>query len=168
MTLESLGQEIYDGAASFGRFNAIIGLVIAHLISLALIAFSVYLWKQKDRHTETVTATISKADCNRIVTDQSVNYDCHLTLDYQVDGTPYSSSVHTQSGLYQPGSPYSIRFNPSNPSDITNSMRNSTWALILLGIGLVLILCSWIGYYVVDNFQIAAAASGLGALHRAL
>lgn len=57
-TLGDLGGTLYDGAASYGRFMAVIGLVVGNVIGLLLAGGGVYLLATKGTCSERATATV--------------------------------------------------------------------------------------------------------------
>lgn len=160
-----VGEDVYDGAAAFGRFMALLSLIGGTLISLLLIGIGIYLLVSKDKYSGSTTANIKEANCQRIADSKSVRYECLLKLSYSVDGKAYEREYGTHSGFYAPNTTLNIRYDPSNPNDITVGMRKKTIAIIILCIGVFVLIMAWVWWWIVNTFKFAAAAQGVGSAY---
>lgn len=161
---DGLGDKLYNGAASFGRFNAIIGIIIASFIGGIFIIIGLFLLIKKNRYTNKVEATVKTATCNKITNaEQQPIISCALTLEYHVNGKLINGTLYTNDREYKIGDKFPVYYNDQNPQDVLlKPSSNKMLGGILLGVGLVLILFTVLHYYIVSRFKFAAAASGVG------
>lgn len=157
-----IGNTLYDGAADFGKFMALVSMVIGMIISAILIVIAIYLLLKHDKHSVSVKATVTDAKCTRVTIDKSVRNDCILTINYTAGESKISKEYNTIGKYYTPGDTISIRYDPDNPTDFTTWPRSKTIGWIMLVIGIVLAITSWVYWWVVNRFKFAAAASGVG------
>lgn len=129
----------------------LLGAIIGLIMGIILIVCGFYNKNKQDNYTET-TAVITKIDIEEGVGDESDTYN--IFVKYTVDDKEYNEKLDESSSSYSVGDEVKIKYNPSDPTDITSS---SKWivlicfiagALLTLGSGLYL----GIGlYYVVKK-----------------
>jgi hypothetical protein len=163
-----IGDDLYDGAATFGRFMATVWLVIGTIIGLVLLGISLYLLLTPPKYSEHTTAKVIEAKCDRVPTGDSrgmVN-DCLLKIEYTVDDKHIVKDYNSKSSTYYSvGSELKIRYNPDNPEDFTTAISRKVVGWILLAIGLVIMVISWVSWWIVTSFKFAAAATGVGSAY---
>lgn len=158
----SLGSEIYSDTASFGRISSIIGAIFATLISLIMIMVGILMIKSKDRHSKKETANVTKVVCNPYQTIDNpprTNYSCDFTLQTSNGVEQYHSDNERDYSNYKS---LDIYYDPNNPSDIELSKPPlKIIGFVLFGLGLFILIGSWIGVWITQRYKAAAAASGI-------
>lgn len=159
-----LANNIYDGAAEYGRFMAIIGLIIGCLIATIMIVGGVVLLFKKNKYTQIISGDITKSQCNNI--NNSIS--CSLSAQYIVgDESNQKYTIdNTMNGktYYNVGDKINIYYDPNNPG---LSSTNKPISFVLIGSILIiialLIICGVsLNYYIVNRYKFAAAATGVG------
>lgn len=175
-----IGDDLYDGSAAFGRFMSWIGLIIGSIVGIGLIVLGVYLVVTKERHSKSVSATITTADCNTAsessctkngsdeVCETRPVTNCNLTVRYLVDQEQYTSKMavrdYTTTHL-QPGETYKLWYNENEPKDVSrDESTRKVVGWILLGFGSVILFIAIVSFYVTQRFKFAAAATGVGSI----
>jgi hypothetical protein len=158
--------EAYDGAALYGRFMALVSLVIGNIIAVVLIGVSIYLLVSKGKYTEVTTGTIQEATCNQTFVRNGVSTSCILKIQIEVNGKTYDVS-HSTSGSkqYFKGNTIKVRYDPSNPQDSSIEPSRALVGWILLGVGAFIIIAVWIYWWIVSTFKFAAAAQGVSSAY---
>jgi hypothetical protein len=160
-TGNGVGEKIYEGAVTYGRIKTTIMLIIGIIVGFALLVFGFKLRNTKDVHSGNVQATISNADCKQSTTVQkntvinSIN--CILKIKYTVDGKDYDNTINTSGQTYSQNQTLAIRYDPSNPYNITMNPTNKTLGSILIGISLFMILGSFITWLIAQKSTFGAA-----------
>lgn len=164
-----LGDNVYDGAATFGRFMATLWLIVGNVLAIVLLGFGIYLLASKGTYSQSTMATIREATCEQVVTKtdkgQTVLDNCVLKLEY-IAGDKTIEKLHpTQGRIYTAGQTLAIRYNPAHPEDFTTGHGRGLLGGILLGIGLFFLIASWIYWWIVSTYKFAAAAQGVGSAY---
>lgn len=165
---KGVGQEIYSGAASFGRGYAIFSAIMATVISLILIGVGIWLLFQKDPDTKSVQAKVDDAQCTFVPASKnsSSSWSCLVTVTYEVDGKKYTNKLTSDGQTqYQKGQIITIHYNPQDPqqSELT-PIRYKLFGGVTLGIGLFIILASWGTVWLTRRYKAFAAVEGASGL----
>jgi hypothetical protein len=161
--MASLGEELYTGGSSFGKFMALISAVVASVISLGLLAFGIYVLVKKDPHTASANALVKTATC---MATPSGEYECYLGVLFYPDrvSTPVIANITFSSRVaYVEGQHLTIYYDPSNPTSISIKKMNPKilgWGSIVAAV--VISASAWFWYWVVYHYKFAAAAYGFG------
>jgi TM2 domain-containing membrane protein YozV len=160
-------DDIYTDSASYGRFVAWIGVILGTLVSIALIIVAIWLMTKKEKHNAEVVAVVEEAKCQQVSSGSGKSYssrpECLVQFKYNITDIPYKSTINTTDKYYFAGSKIPIRYDPTNPIDVTTMLKHKTIGIILLCIGIVLLIVSWLTWYITRRFKFAAAASGIGS-----
>lgn len=174
-----LGEDIYEGSATFGRFMAWISLIISVIIGGVLIGLGIRMLLKKKQWTNKVTGNVVNAICNTSnVTNCTGGKDstcttepmtsCDLNIEYTVGQEEYVSRLlmEEKTNLHKRvGEKVEVFYKDSDPSIISRDGDGSKklvgWILVGFGIGVIIIAS--ISFYVVQKFKFAAAASGVGS-----
>ena len=165
-----LGNSIYSGAADFGIFMSLIGMIIGIIIGLCLIAGGIYFIMKKNVYTSTTLATVTNASCHDVTTSitnannqitNNTENRCDLTITYIIDNNTITN--HIDSNIhYSIGETFNIFYNPINTSDIASTISNfKILGGIMIGFALFIIGGVILQYYIVRRFKFAAAAVGV-------
>jgi len=159
----SIGNEIYSGAADFGKIYAIISAIIGTLISIGMIIFGIYIIQHKN-HLVSVDGQVTTAsyDCSIPTTNQNTYTTCKFDVMYQVSNQSYTktfSSVET----FSVGDKVTVWYDPNHPEqgEYNPPSKNIGWALI--GFGVLIIIGSWFWVWMTRRYKFAAAAGGTAA-----
>lgn len=163
-----LGGNVYQGTVEYGRFMSWVSLAFGLLIGMILSFCGAYLSLiRKEKYTAYVTAVVKSADCVRIKTEQAANnVNCDLKISYEVGGKQYHRSLYVNS-VWQDiatGSTIDIRYDPTNPDDVTQGIRPAIIGWILLLIGVSTLIGSVVFWYAAQHFEVAAAATGASSI----
>jgi hypothetical protein len=156
-----LGENVYDGAASFGRFMSWVSLIVGHFIGILLIIIGIYLLMAKTDYTQTTSALIKEATCTEPpVSSENKQYNCTLKLEYIVDGKQYEKMFNSTDKKYSPNTSITIFYNPKDPNDIIlNGNAMKLGGVICILFGLFIIGGVWLHWYIVQHYKVAAAAT---------
>jgi hypothetical protein len=164
---KSLGKEIYDDSAKFGRIMAMISAIIGTIIGISLIVGGIMALRSKTNLTETVLGTITNdPTCTNISTSDESHVQCiDIEIDYEVDGIQYQI-VMTSSGnhTYVKGEKVTLYYDPENPSTAQLSSDNLHplgWGLLIIGI--LILISGWVWYYITRASKYASVVGGASA-----
>lgn len=165
-------SEIYEGAADLGRIYTTIGLVIAIVIGLVLLAVSLYLIFGKNVHTDMVLAKITTIVCGTpTVINNNTTRDCTTSLSFNYRGKDYTvpDFAYTYSGNAEPstliGTSIKVFIDPNNPTDVSIESKSTdrSMGLILLGLAIFLVGGAVLHWWLARRSKFLAAAEGAGA-----
>lgn len=167
MAKKKLAEEIYDGAASFGIFMSLIGLIIGSIIGICLIAGGIYFCMKKNVYTSNTIATVKSISCHDVTSTDGrnqvqTNNICNMTITYEVNNKIITNQLNTNIH-YSVNDTFTILYNPSNPNEIAEFISN--WKIlggVLIGFGIFIIGGVILQYYIVRRYKFAAAAAGVG------
>lgn len=157
----NIASNVYDGAAEFGRFMALIGLIIGCLIGVVMLIGGIALFFKKNKYTKIVSGKVTKAQCNNI--NNSIS--CTITAEYTVNNKSYTiENIMNGKRYYSPGDTIEIYYDPTDPG-LSSTNKPFSFAIIggiLIGIALLIIGGVALNYYIATRFKFAAAANGVG------
>lgn len=163
---QSVGSEIYSGAASFGVAWALIGAIFATIISIILFGVGIYFLTRKiDRDSYSATVLYINGPggppCQK-TQDNPVQYSCTVTIKY--DGYPSPIDInYTGNQVYYVGQKITIYVKKGNPTDITLDKPTPKWfGWFMIAGAICLLLISWFWYWASRKWKFIAAAEGVG------
>ena len=171
----------YEGAAWYGRFDAIVGAVVGSIVCCIIIGFGVYLITNEKTLTESTPGTVKKASTatktcnaqtltttNNGVTTTSTNYRCELEITFEVNGATYTDTRTITSGTdYTYITNVTIYYNPANPNEfeIHPELDPKLIGGIMLGAGVLGLIATWTyTYFVFKSKTFAAVTGGVAAI----
>ena len=154
-------SSMYEDAASLGKFRASFGLVIAGLISVGFLGYSIYLFMRKNPYTEKVNATVTKSTCIK----QNGNYNCTLSLSYRANNTDTIGTldnVMTET-KYEVNDMITVYYNPSNPEDISLRSRevDKDLGYTFLFFSIFILISAVFVWWLVNRYKFFAAGEGV-------
>jgi hypothetical protein len=168
---KGLGDDIYAGAASFGKIRAVIGVVIGTLIGLVAVVGGIALIVHKTIFTKSVIGTVvdinnnptTVPNCKAINMDGNGTNMCSFTLKYTVDGKVYTHPFNTNTTVnYSNLSKVTIYYDPDSPGNVSiEKDDNHVIGYISLGVGVFFILGSWLNLWLTLKYKFMAAAGGV-------
>ena len=173
--MEKVAAEAYSGLAKFGRFKAVIGVIVMLIVAGVLILIGVL--QLKETHTGSASMTITEATCTPVTTTSTnkngststTRFNCVCTVTFVAsDGKTYTvpNVMLNHSAPYTVGAEVTLRYDPANPTSVTSSMSPKIVALILFLFAGVMGIGSIVGLVVTFKFKPLAAAQGAGDLMR--
>ena len=146
----------YSATASAGKALSWINLAIGIIIGIVVIIIGVFVMRINHNYNTKTVALIKSATCS----GSGKNTSCTLSLSYTVNGKSLTSNT-TASGIYNVNQSIPIKYDSTNPQDITTTTISHFWigfGLIILGLIIIIASCVWC--YVVQTNDTIAAASG--------
>ena len=156
---EGLGDQLYDGAASFGRFMAYIWFGIFSLIALVFFILGIVFLFGKNKYiaTDGKITSITSPQCK-----ENPNGKCNSVVEYRVNNNTYKTNLYTPYNSYE-GQTIKIEYDSSDPHRAQlKGMHPKVLALIFFGIAILLFGIGYLIYYINTRYKFAAAASGVG------
>lgn len=162
-----MSNNIYTGAAEYGRFTSTIGMIIGIIIGSIMFIVGIYLlFKKQDKYESTTGIVSSSPNC---VINRNNMYNCNAQVIYTVNNKT-TTKLFLFSDLREQllsGSSVKLYYKSSDPiNTITNieQTSNKVIAVLLFITGIIIILGSWYSYYVAKKYKFAAAGEGFGAV----
>jgi hypothetical protein len=157
-----IGEELYTGAAEFGKISAIISLVFLSIVCIGLIIGGIYLARQTDKLTSKVTGTVLNANCLPVANNQ---YSCSFQVKYTVNGKEYQRYFkRTSNEPVQVNDNIDIYYDPENPDNSrADYISKKLIGKILIGIGIFVLIGTIISTILTFKFKFFAAAQGAAA-----
>ena len=159
---EGLGDEIYSGAASFGRIWAVISSILVTIIAIFMIIGGVYIIIRRSKMLSVSGEVIGNSQCNVTQTGNNLSTICTTLLTYTINGNLYDK-ISTQTGTtsYTDKQQVTIWYYPDTPNKPELSPIPITAGYFLIGIAIILCIFSWLWVYITRKSKFAAAAGGI-------
>jgi hypothetical protein len=168
-----VAANIYDGAASYGRFLAWLALLAAPILLSSSVWSSVQLAREQDRYSGRARATVTEDGV--CVIDPSrggapnAAYTCHCPVEFTAarDGRKVQTLVEVSSSIKVPkGAFIDVAYDPAKPTQArpegaVRGLRLLGGGLICIGVFLCVAAAVWV--VIVSNFKFAAAGSAVGS-----
>lgn len=177
----NVADDIYGGAASFGKFMGMINVVVLGLLSLICFIAGLVFLSKKEVYTKKVMASIlnlTTEPCQlqeKVVNDSKNSrivryFRCKLQLSYKVENDSFNQDLWIDSDDNYNNSTNNqieISYNPSNPTDIAyKPVSPKTIGSGLLFVALILSIMAIVTYYIITKFKFAAAGVGAVSVFR--
>jgi hypothetical protein len=163
----ALRDDIYSGAATFGKIRAIIGVVIGTILGLIFMLGGVVIIKTKAKLTSKTTGTIKSIKGNCIEhTDKnsSIQYRCvDMTISYDDEKGGNHEIIETSDGneKYAVGDNVDAWYDPSNPKNGNlYSDNNHTIGWVAVVAGVIMLFGSWFWLWMAMKYKFVAASGG--------
>lgn len=171
--MSSIGNTIYEDAASVGRFRTLIGFIIASVIGLILFIFGVYRMMYGKKYEE-VSAVITKVGSCQTSTTTSTNSQhatttsssttCLLDVKYTFNKIEYTATALTMTqdmnNLFAVGHSVSIYIDPTSP-EVAHASPEISGSVFII-IGLIVVGIGYLSYWLSNRYKFFAAAEGAG------
>jgi hypothetical protein len=155
MSDSSLGEEIYSGAASFGRLWTLLGAVFGTVVGIILVIVGIYIMTHKDKREE-VSAVINVVKCN--------DKDCVVNVSYNYKGQQESVDInYTGTRVFYPNQKITVYVNPDEPKDALLEKPAPKWmGWIFIGAAVFIVLMSWLWFWFARKYKFVGAMAGVG------
>ena len=157
-----MSSQLYDGAASIGKFEGIIKLYGAAIISIIFICISIYMFLTNNSNLVNTSGKITVANC-------SSSTNCNLRVTYMVNGTTYNGSITVPHNKYKIGENIDITYDSTAPVNITlKKQSNITLSIVSLVCALIIGGFAYLNYYLTSNYKMFAAVEGADTVFKIL
>lgn len=163
----ALGDDIYSGAAEYGKFNAFIGLIFGTILAIILIIIGTTLLVHHEEPIQFVEGTIINVPTCTTLQDKDTQESystCYVEINYTINKINYTYKGYTKEPKkYTNGEKIGLYYKPSSPKDakLTKDWSEHLIGGILLGTGIFIAGVSWLWYYITNRYKFAAAAGGV-------
>ena len=159
-TFGNIANNVYDGAATFGRIMALISLIMSCIIGTIMIVIGIILLFKKNKYSAVTSGKITMAQCN---TANNIT-SCSISADYIANDKTYKITAPVNDKYYNLDDNINIYYDPNEPAA---SLARKPFSFMWIGIILIVIAFFIIGgaalyYYIVTRFKFVAAATGVG------
>jgi hypothetical protein len=150
---------IYNSVSGLGELRSSLGLYIGGGVAIILgIVAIVFAFKNQSDLIDT-TAIVTQVTCKP---KDSKKYDCDLTVSFSINEKQYTGNFSmTSDKLLAQNDTILVSYNKTNPTIVTAKVtRNTSIALILGIVAVVLFAAVYLNYYLTHRYKIYAAAQG--------
>ena len=158
-----IANSIYKGSASYGRFMAILGAVIATILSLILIGMGIAHNKSVSNYSKDTSGTIVGKNCSSSAKENQGS--CTYTVFYtDENGNKIENVTFSSQSDMSLQSQVLISYNPTNKTDIRltkDNTKNIGYGMIFFGILISLFAWGWV--WITRKYEFAASASGFSS-----
>lgn len=160
---DSLGDEIYSGAAGVGRIYAWISAILGTIIAIGMIIFGIYIINHKS-HLKFVDGTVTKKshNCSTQTTNNNTITTCLFDVSYVVDGRKYQSTF-SSSNMYKNGDIVTVWYDPNHPDKGEFDPPPKSIGWVIIGISVFIVISAWVWVWLTSRYKFAAAAGGAAA-----
>lgn len=170
--MSSLGNDLYAGAAAYGRFQATLGLFLGTIVGVLMVIVGITFVTRAVSLTGKVQGVVSDAQCNQTgtKTDDGKNvrnvYDCQFNIKYKVNNIEHIKHFITHGDAQRFNSELvDVYYNPDHPDDAQLSSDDSHGlGYILIVGGVIFVLACWLWYYIATRYKFAAAAGAVRSI----
>jgi hypothetical protein len=161
---ESIGDEIYSGAAGFGRIYSWISAVTGTLMAICLFIFGVYIIQHKS-HLKSVDGKVTKSsyDCSTQTQDKNTSTTCKFDVKYTVDNIDYENTL-SSTNVFSVGETITIWYDPNNPEQGEFNPISKTVGIVLIVSSIFVIVSVWLWVWLAQRYKFAAAGMGTAAV----
>lgn len=163
----SVADKIYQGSVSYGKFTAILGAIIATIVSIFMIVFGINFNKSVKNYSKVSLAEIIGKSCNTNNTNNTNNQNsqtCSYTVSFIDEYNNKNNASFDSNKNFSLNSMVQISYNPNNKNEIRLTTDNTTTTgYVLIGIGIFICIVSWIWVWVTRKYEFAASASGFSS-----
>ena len=157
-----MSSQLYDGAASVGKFEGTFKLYIAGALSILLVLISLYMFATNNSNLVNTTGQVTSVSC-------PPSGDCDIHLSYKINGTIYNGSINTSQGNFKVGSNIDITYDSTKPANITLQQKsNISLSIISLICACIIFGGAYLNYYLTTKYKMFAAVEGADTVFKIL
>lgn len=170
--MSSVGSDIYNGAAVFGKITTTLGAIGSLFVALVLIFIGVSVLR--DKKTAQTLATIISPNPICQYDMKTKGYLCSANVSYtaiqggvSTEFQAHNIEIFSQTGL-NVGDKITLYYDPENPTDVGQELipRRGGWALIGTGVlvGGIGVGIAWLAF----NYKGFAAVAGATSIFKSI
>jgi hypothetical protein len=162
--------KIYSGAATFGKFSAIISGIIGTLIALIIAGVGIWIMIDSARRTQTSVGIITQSNCNNVTPGNTST--CNITVSYAGSTASQRCMLETfvpNRSIYDKGEQVTVFYDPSDPCNsgsLDSKEDSSIIGISLIISAVVIIAIVWLVVWLTQKYKFFAAAEGVGTVAR--
>ncbi len=163
----SLGENLYEGAAGYGRFRVYVSAALGALVGLGLLGGGVYLSRQPSVQMAQTKGTILSSQCRTVVENKNFKIKCANTVQYRVNGQSYQRIILTNGDReYKKGDIIDLEYELAHPQNARapRLLTARTAGMLMLGAGVLVIGFSLIKVFMARKFKFFAASEAVSPL----
>lgn len=159
----SIGHQIYGGAATYGKIRTGLNTAFVTVLGVIMIIIGIIISRKQPKLTNTTTGIIiSDPICNSYSDKDMVKWRCDIQVSYKVGGVEYRTNLFTNDLVkYSKGQSVTVYYNPEFPGNgnlFSDNIKPIGYVILVLGI--LILIGSWVWLFIVFKFKVAAAATG--------
>jgi hypothetical protein len=178
--IESLGRELYKGAAEVGRFSSLATAVIATGIAIGVVLLGVYLVRQARSELSTTGKATEASKCEtRLQTTQrhgkwgtvsttDTRLECLTPVEYDAQGTHFERQLSTGERRHGAGESVPVFYQPGDASNASAQKSTPALGYGMIGVSFVVVALVWASWYFARKSNVYAAVTGASALRAIL
>ena len=160
--MSKLGQEIYSGAADFGKIGAVVSALFCTLIAVCMIIGGIYIIQYRSKLLFVDGEIIGDSVCYTVNTGKNVSTVCTTQVTYIIGGTSYTRvPVQTGSTFYNDKTRVTIWYSPDTPNQPQIQPIPASIGYFLIILAIIICFIAWIWVYITHRSKFAAAAGGV-------
>jgi len=165
-----VGNDIYDGAASFGMGMAKSILIFCIIATIVVSFISIYLLVTPGKYPKEVDGTVvNSSNCQSTKNTWRFSMTgrlCYSKVKYTVNGTAYTEIIEFLSPANE-GQSVKLVYDPANPRIVKRKgLGRKKWAGLMVAIAVGITLFNWLIYYLANKYKFVAAAVGVYTVSR--
>jgi hypothetical protein len=158
-----VGSDIYDSTATFGRFWALLGAIMATILGLGLIIAGIYfLVRKEDRNAVTGTILRINGSASQACPMVGANLVCTLTIQYVYQNETFTTDIaYNGPTLYSVGQTVTVYVLKTDPHTATIGEPVPKWmGGVFIGVGVLMTLGGWFWLWAARKWKVVAVAQG--------
>jgi hypothetical protein len=161
---ESLGSEVYSGAAGFGRIYAWISAIIGTIIAIGMIIAGIYIINHKG-HLKSVDGKVTKAsyNCNTQTHDKDTTTTCKFDISYIVDSKTYTKTF-SSTDKFSVDQTVTVWYDPNHPDQGEFNPLSKNVGSVLISSAIFITISVWLWVWLTRRYKFAAAAGGASSI----
>ena len=160
---------VYDGLATYGRIQSVIGVVISTIFCILFIVISVVLFRKKQIKGD-ITAV--EKGCNSYVVSNATKYNCNGINVKFIDNKGAKREKNNLSMIASrnitPGSSVFVEYSENKDGSLASvrlkDTSNKVGAWIMLIMGVLILAISWTWLYFSMKYKSVAAVGGTSSI----
>ena len=155
----------YEGAAIYGKFEAVMMGVSGTIMILILYFVSYLVYKNTTKYNDIpISSTITAADCTENKSSKGViTYYCNLIVSYTINNINYSNKLIVEGNKrYNIKENINIKYNISDPNEIISAtmINNKYMAFFICCCTFISCICLYTYIYFIFHYKSVAAVTG--------
>jgi len=161
----SLGSEIYNDTADFGKLWVLISAIIGSIIAIVMIIIGIYILASKNNNTK-ISATITKINNDATGICDTKDLNCTITVSYIYNNIEQTKNISKPNSVqvYKVGDTIDVYVNNNGSVSGDQNTPPKIMGGVLIIIALIILASSWFWYWASKKYKVVAAAQGIGGV----
>jgi hypothetical protein len=174
--IESLGRELYTGAAEVGRASSLISAGVVTAIAIGVVLLGVYLVRQARSELTTTGKATEASKCEThvqttqrhgkwgTVSTTGTRLECLTPVEYDAQGTHFQRQLSTGERRHGAGENVPVFYQPGDASNASAQKSSPALGYGMIGVSFVVVALVWASWYFARKSKVYAAVTGASAL----